>query len=111
MSTIQFCQFGAILEEQLQVMAATLRPRTIKNYRVHAKRFLRYLHRSYPDLETPEQLQRKPHILGWLRSLAQENPPLSSKSRRAALICIRRLLDDLADNGYAIEANAEEKSA
>ena len=105
MSTIQFCQFGAILEEQLQVMAATLRPRTIKNYRVHANRFLRYLHRSYPDLETPEQLQRKPHILGWLRSLAQENPPLSSKSRRAALICIRRLLDDLADNGYAI-ANA-----
>jgi site-specific recombinase XerD len=86
-------------------MAATLRPRTIKNYRVHANRFLRYLHRNHPDLHTPGQLQRKPHILGWLRSLAQENPPLSNKSRRAALISIRRLLDDLADNGYPL-ANA-----
>lgn len=102
MSTMQLCRLDPILEEQLQVMAATLRPRTIKNYRVHANRFLRYIHLNHPDLHTPDQLQRNPHILGWLRSLAQENPPLSNKSRRAALICIRRLLDDLADNGYSI---------
>jgi site-specific recombinase XerD len=105
MSTIQLCGLHPIFEEQLQVMAATLRPRTINNYRVHANRFLRYLHLNHPDLHSPGQLQRNPHILGWLRSLAQENPPLSNKSRRAALICIRRLLDDLADNGYSI-ANA-----
>jgi site-specific recombinase XerD len=105
MSTMPLCKLHPIFEEQLQVMAATLRPRTIKNYRVHANRFLRYLHRNHPDLHAPGQLQRNPHILGWLRCLAQENPPLSNKSRRAALICIRRLLDDLADNGYSL-ANA-----
>ncbi len=102
MNTRLLCKLQPIFEEQLQVMAATLRPRTIKNYRVHANRFLRYLHRNHSDLDSPAQLQRNPHILGWLRSLAQENPPLSNKSRRAALICIRRLLDDLADNGYSI---------
>jgi site-specific recombinase XerD len=102
MSTMQLCNLHPIFEEQLQVMAVTLRPRTIKNYRVHANRFLRYIHLNHPDLQSPGQLQRNPHILGWLRSLAQENPPLSNKSRRAALICIRRLLDDLADNGYPI---------
>jgi site-specific recombinase XerD len=94
--------FQPIFEQQLQVMAVSLRPRTIKNYRVHANRFLRYLHLNHPDLQSPEQLQRNPHILGWIRSLAQENPTLSNKSRRAALISIRRLLDDLADNGYYI---------
>ena len=102
MSGIQLCRLHPIFEGQLQVMAATLRHRTIKNYRVHTNRFLRFLHLNHPDLHTPGQLQRNPHILGWLRSLAQENPPLSNKSRRAALISIRRLLDDLADNGYSV---------
>lgn len=102
MSSIRLFPLHPIFEDQLQVMAATLRPRTIKNYRVHANRFLRYLHPNYPDLHSPDQLQRNPHILGWLRSLAEEDPPLSNKSRRAALLCIRRLLDDLADNGYSI---------
>lgn len=105
MSTMQLCQLDAIFEKQLQVMAATLRPGTVKNYRVHANRFLRYLHRNHPDLRTPDQLQRNPHILGWLQSLGEENPPLSNKSRRAALICIRRLLDDCALNDYPV-ANA-----
>jgi site-specific recombinase XerD len=102
MSTLQLSPLHSIFEDQLQVMAATLRPRTVKNYRVHANRFLRHIHLNYPDLHSPDQLQRNPHILDWLRGLAQENPPLSNKSRRAALISIRRLLDDLADNGYSI---------
>jgi len=102
MSTIQLCKLAPFFDEQLQAMAATLRHRTIKNYRVHANRFLRFIHLNHPDLQSPDQLQRNPHILGWLRSLAQENPTLSNKSRRAALISIRRLLDDMADNGYSI---------
>jgi len=102
MSTTQACELDRIFEEQLQVMAAILRPGTIKYYRTQANRFLSYLHLNHPDLQTPAELERNPHILGWLRSLAQEDPPLANRSRLAALICIRRLLYDLADNGYPI---------
>jgi len=102
MSTKQLCELDQIIEQQLQAMAATLKPATVAYYRSQTNRFLRYLHLNHPDLRSPAQLQRNPHILGWLRSLAEEIPPLASRSRRAAMICIRRLLDDLADNGYAI---------
>lgn len=103
MSTTQLCELEPILQQQLQIMAATLKPATIAYYRSQANRFLRYLHLNHHELRTPGQLQRNPHILGWLRSLAEEVPPLTNRSRRAALICVRRLLDDLADNGYPID--------
>jgi site-specific recombinase XerD len=102
MSTTQLCEIHRILHEQLQIMATTLKPTTIIYYRAQANRFLRYLHLNYPEIQTPAQLQRNPHILGWLRSLTEENPPLANRSRRAALICMRRMLHDLADNGYPI---------
>jgi site-specific recombinase XerD len=102
MSTTQACELDRIFEEQLQIMAATLRPATITYYRAQANRFLRYLHQNHPEFHTPAQLQRNPHILGWLRSLSEDNPPLTNRSRLAALICTRRLLYDLADNGYPI---------
>jgi site-specific recombinase XerD len=93
----QLCRLDLIFEEQLQPMGATLRPRTIKNYRVHVNRLLRYLRLNHPEVHTPGQLQRI-HILGWLRSLAEGT--LCNDSRRRCLIHIRRLLEDLADNGY-----------
>jgi len=102
MSTVPIYEIDRIIEEQLQAMAATLRHATIKYYRTQSNRFLRYLHTNYPDLEVPGNIKRNPHILGWLRSMTEENPPLSNRSRRAGIICVRRLLDDLADNGYHI---------
>jgi site-specific recombinase XerD len=102
MSTTQLCELDRIFMEQLQIMAAILRPATVKYYRGQANRFLRYLHQNYPHLQTPAQLERNPHIIGWLRSLAEEIPPLTNRTRIAALICVRRLLNDLADNGYPI---------
>jgi site-specific recombinase XerD len=102
MITKPLCDLHQILHEQLQILAATLRPSTIEYYRTQANGFLRFLHRSYPEIHSPGQLRRNPHILGWLRSLAEGQPPLTNRSRRAALICMRRLFDDLADNGYPI---------
>lgn len=98
----QLCELDRIFQEQLLVMAATLRPATIQYYRSPVNRFLRYLHLNHPEIQTPAQLQRNPHILGWLRSLTGENPPLTNRSRLAAIICMRRLFDDLADNGYLL---------
>jgi site-specific recombinase XerD len=91
-----------IFEEQLQTLSVTLRQSTIGYYRSAVHRFLRYLHTAYPKLHTASQLRRDPHILGWLRSLGQETPPLSNRSRRACLMCVRRLLDDLLSNGQPL---------
>jgi site-specific recombinase XerD len=102
MSTMHPGELERILQEQLQILGATLKPATVKYYRTQANGFLRYLHRSHPETHSPDQLQRNPHILGWLRSLAEDPPPLTNRSRRAALICMRRLFDDLADNGYPV---------
>jgi len=91
-----------IFEEQLQTLAVTLRQSTIGYYRSAVNRFLRYLHTAHPHLRTASQLRRDPHILGWLRSLGHETPPLSNRSRRACLMCVRRLLDDLISNGQPL---------
>lgn len=82
MITMPLCELHRILHEQLQILAATLKPATIKYYRTQANGFLRYLHRNYPEIHSPGQLQRNPHILGWLRSLAEDHPPLTNRSRR-----------------------------
>lgn len=91
-----------IFDEQLQTLAVTLRQSTIGYYRSAVNRFLRYLHTAHPQLRTASQLRRDPHILGWLRSLGYETPPLTNRSRRACLMCVRRLLDDLISNGQPL---------
>ena len=101
--TKQLYELRQIFEMQLQAMRATLRPGTIRYYRVQANRFLRFLRAKHPEIRTPDQLQRNPHVLGWLRSMAEENPPLTNRSRVAALICVRRLLHEIADSGYVVE--------
>ena len=76
MSTMQVCELDGILQEQLQIMATTLKPATIKYYRTQANGFLRYLHRNYPQIISPAQIQRHPHIVGWLRMLSpKKNGP------------------------------------
>ncbi|MFZ0929318.1 MAG: tyrosine-type recombinase/integrase [Syntrophobacteraceae bacterium] len=102
MNTMPLHQLDRILQEQLRTMSGTLRPKTIEHYQTYAKAFVRYLHQNYPEIKGPSQLLRNPHILGWLRNLAERDPPLGNRSRFAALFAIRRLLDDLADNGYPI---------
>jgi site-specific recombinase XerD len=61
-----------------------------------------YIHSNYPELRTLAELKRNPHILAWLQSLAGKNPPLANGSRIQKIICVRRLLNDLADNGYPV---------
>ncbi|MDR3555903.1 MAG: tyrosine-type recombinase/integrase [Syntrophobacteraceae bacterium] len=83
-------------------MSASLKPKTIVHYQSFAKAFIHYLNRDYPEVESPGELQRNPHILGWLQDLAARNPPLSNRTRLAALYTMRHLFRDLGDNGYPI---------
>jgi site-specific recombinase XerD len=66
-------------------------------------RFLGYLHTAFPQVRRFSQLRRDPHLLGWFRSMCEQHPPLCNKTRGDYLLCLRRLLEDLAANGHSIQ--------
>ena len=69
-------------------------------YRVAAHRFLAYLQTDFPQVLSLSELRRDPHLLGWLRCLCEQDPPLSNYTRRIYLIGLRRLLRDFASAGH-----------
>ena len=68
-----------------------------------ARRFLCYLRAAFPQVRRLAQLRRDPHLLGWFRSMCEQDPPLCNKTRADYLLGLRRLLDDLAANGHAVQ--------
>src|SRR5438445_8423980 len=94
-----------IFHAPLHVLATTLRPNTVDNYRNATHSFLAYLHTAFPKVRKLSQLRRAPHLLGWFRSLCDPDPPLCTASRLTYLIRLRRLLQDFADNGRPLQPN------
>jgi len=92
-----------LLETHIQTLALALRPSTLAGYRWAARRFLGYLRAAFPQVEQLADLRRDPHILGWFRSLCDQQPPLSNKTLANCLLVLRRLFHDLAANGYAMQ--------
>jgi site-specific recombinase XerD len=84
-----------IFDAHLQVLATVLRPKTMSGYKGYLKGFLSYLQAAHPDVYQLSQLRRDPHLLGWLRSLHEHQPPLASGTRFHAIIAVRRVLNDL----------------
>lgn len=92
-----------IFEAHIQTLALTLRRDTVVHYRTVARRFLGYLHSAFPQLRRLSQLRRDPHLLGWFRSMCEQNHPLCNKTRVDYLLGLRRLLDDLSAKGHPIQ--------
>jgi hypothetical protein len=88
-----------IFEDCIQVFNTPYR-----YYRIAAHRFLAYLEANFPQLNRLSELRRDPHLLGWFHSLCDEDPPLSTHTRRIYLTALRRLLKDLAGEGHALES-------
>lgn len=95
----------ALFEAQMQILATTLQPQTVKQYRACARSFLAYLHARFPHLRKLSQLRRNPHLLGWFRFLCQQQPPLCNLVREERLVQLRRMLRDLADQGHRLQAD------
>ena len=72
-------------------------------YRAAVHRFLAYLQTDFPQVLQLSELRRDPHLLGWLRCLGEQDPPLSSGTRRIYLVVLRRLLRDLASAGHPLQ--------
>ena len=94
-----------IFDAHLHVLATVLRPSTMYHYRDTTRSLLAYLHTAFPKVRKLSQLRREPHLLGWSRSLCDQDPPLCTASRLNYLVQLRRLLQDLADNGHLLQPN------
>ena len=92
-----------IFQAHIQTLALTLSRDTVESYRSVVHRFLGYLHTAFPQVRRFSQLRRDPHLLGWFRSMCEQHPPLCNKTRGDYLLCLRRLLEDLAANGHSIQ--------
>lgn len=85
------------IEQQIRWLATTLRPGAILQYRGAALHFLNFLKRRFADVGRPDQLHRDPHLIAWMQQLAEHQPPLSPAYRARQLLCLRRLLECMAD--------------
>jgi site-specific recombinase XerD len=96
-------RFGEIFDARIQTLATGLHLRTTRRYRSVARHFLAYLQTDFPQVLQLSELRCDPHLLGWLRSFDQQNPPLSSGSRHKYLLMLRRLLHELASAGHPLQ--------
>jgi len=85
-----------IFEARIGALALTLRPGTVDNYRKSVRSLLRYLAVHHPRIHQLRALRRDPHLLGWVRHMAGPDSSLGKATRRQYLLCVRRLLDELA---------------
>jgi len=87
---------------QIQVLATTLRPKSVRCYRYCAHNFLAYIHTTFPRVHKLSQLRRDPHLLAWFRFLCQQYPSPGNRTRHLHLLTIRRLLRDFAAQGHPV---------
>jgi len=92
-----------VCETQVQTLALTLQPFTVVKYQYVARHFVGYLRATFPKVRRLSQLRRDPHMLGWFRWLCQLSPPVGNHTREQRLLCLRRLLDDLALQGHPLQ--------
>lgn len=93
------------LSARVRLLATTLSPATVGNYRHTVRLFMQYLRQRFPEIRRPNQLQRDPHMLGWLEFLwtqkaSSTQQPLKAHTRAAHLVLLRKLFDLLADHRY-----------
>jgi site-specific recombinase XerD len=93
-----------IFETQTQNLSLTLRPFTVVKYEYAARRFVGYLRATFPEVRRLSQLRRDPPMLGWFRWLCELQPPTGNHTREQRLLCLRRLLDDLAAQGHRLQS-------
>lgn len=83
--------FQQTIERYLRRWRPTLRPSTMVNKRGLLTRFTAYLHEHYPDVQSFSQLQRYPHIEGWLEHILYMKPV----SRNAVIRTLKLFFEDL----------------
>lgn len=89
-------------EAQLRCLATTRRPSTVQGYRASVRHFLNFLSLRFPSVRHAGQLQRDPHIQGWLEGLWTQRPALSVSCRMQRILHLRLLLSRLAEDDASV---------
>lgn len=89
-------ELAQAVENHLEWLATTRRPGTMRIYERAARRWLAFLGLRFPDVQRLSELRRDPHLLAWLRNLCERHPPVGKRARYNEIVCLRRVLDDLA---------------
>ena len=83
--------FQQTVDRYLRRWSPTLRPATMVNKRSLLKHFIAYLRENHHEVESFSQLQRYPHIEGWLEHILY----MKSSSRNAKIRTIKLFFEDL----------------
>jgi site-specific recombinase XerD len=83
-------------EQAVASLGAALHPDTVRHYRGTLRKFLIWLGAKHPEVCSLDQLQRQPHILGWLAHLQSQTPRLATASYINLLIHLRGIFHELA---------------
>jgi site-specific recombinase XerD len=95
--------FTEIIDDRIQTLTTILRPRTTGRYRSVARHFLAYLQMDFPQVLHLSELRRDPHLLGWLRRLGEQNPPLSPGNRQNYPLKLWHLLQEVSSAGHPLQ--------
>jgi site-specific recombinase XerD len=87
-----------LFERSAESLTISLGDASRRGYHASLRSFLHYLQAHHPEVSRLEQLQRDPHILGWLAHLKSRTPTLAKNTLAIVIIRLRRLLEDLAWN-------------
>jgi site-specific recombinase XerD len=86
-----------VFERAIESICTAHGPESRRQYQgTVIRNFLRYLGTTHPDVTSLEQLQRDPHLLGWMSCLRSQTPPLATSTYILRLIILRPVLDELA---------------
>jgi site-specific recombinase XerD len=85
-----------VFDRAVDSLCAALSSESQRHYRGTVRNFLSYLGTNYPEVNSLEQLQREPHLLGWMSHLRSQTPPLATSSFINRLITLRPLFIELA---------------
>jgi site-specific recombinase XerD len=84
-------RFETTLKRYLRRVAPTLRPASVAGKRIAMENLIGYLREHHPKIKQWSELQRDPHIEGWLQSLMGYKPT----TRIQKIRLVKLFLDDL----------------
>jgi len=88
----------SLFARSAQSLSTALTDATRRLYEGNFRNFLRYLAAHHPEVSRLKQLQRDPHILGWLSDLRSHTPPFAKITIAIRVTFLHRMLQDLAWN-------------
>ena len=92
--------FQSALDRYLEARSSELNPRTRTHYRNDINSLIEFLSARYPEIDSPKQLERAPHIEGWLREMRNREPPYTDGTQDQRLRHVRTFFRDIREWGW-----------